>query len=116
MLYLMYLEDAMAHFSFATKLVVFGFSLISMFFLRERIGLGGSLFYFPVMVICAFVSNYLFWSYDVFNGAQDAEAVFSATIVGMIVSLIFLIVFNRVRDHYSSIPVRFQNEHRQEQV
>ena len=68
------------------------------------------------MVIFAFGSNYLFWSYDVFNGAQDAEAVFSGTIVGMIVSLIFLIMFSRIREYYWSIPVRFQNEHRQEQV
>ena len=35
----MYLEDALVHFSPETKMVVFGFSLVSASFMKERIGI-----------------------------------------------------------------------------
>ena len=116
MLYLMYMEDAWAHFTLSTQIVVFGFSFVSAVYMKERIGFAGTLFYFPVLVMCAFVSNYLFWVYEIFRGDQDVETVFTATIVGMIVSLFLLIMYTRVREYYWSIPVSFQNEQQQEQV
>ena len=109
----MYLEDALLQFSGTTHLVVLGFSFVSVLFMKEQIGTGAAIMYFPVMVGCALLSNYLFWNFEIFRGDQDVERVFTATILGMMFSLLVLIAVNRVRDHYASIPVRFVDKQNQ---
>jgi len=113
MAYLEYILEGLLNFSAATNIVVIGFSLISAYFMKERIGAFAAILYFPVMVLCAFGSNYLFWSEEVFRGDQDLERVFSATIAGMMFSLLLIIGLNNFREYYwrlRSRPMRMAEE------
>ena len=104
MLYLEYFMDGLFNFSLTTNIVVIGFSLVSVYFMKERIGTFAAVLYFPFMVLCAFVSNYIFWSEEVFRGDQDLERIFAATIVGMMFSLLIIIIVNNFREYYWSLP------------
>jgi len=104
MLYIDYLVSGLFGFSQATNIVVILFSLVSVYFMKERIGGFAAIAYFPVMVLCAFASNYLFWHQEVFRGDQDLERVFSATIVGMMFSLVLIIGVNNLREYYWRLP------------
>ena len=105
MLYFNYLWDGLFSFSMSTNVVVIGFSLISAYFMKQRIGALVAFLYFPIMMLCAFASNYLFWEHDVFRGDQDIERIFSATIAGMMFALFVIIAVNNLRESYWRRPI-----------
>lgn len=81
------------------------FALISIYYMKDRVGLTVSLCYLPFMIAAALGVNYLFWEYDVFPGDQGVGRVFTATTIGFMSALLVLVVLNNMREAYLARPV-----------
>ncbi len=101
-----YLGTLLGGFSSSTVYIIIGFSLISAYYMKTRLGLVASLMYMPAMAACSFAAYYFFWEHEIFNARHDVERVFSSMILGMVIALIVVIIINNVKEHLHQRSIR----------